>query len=75
MFACRDCGRTAPADPDSGYDADDLCPDCEQAIADDLADELIEWAKGRRTELLDLDTLLDDDDYRYERWAEEHGED
>ena len=59
MFHCKDCGRTAPADPDSGYDADELCPDCRQAE---------EERTGQ-----DLDTLAEDADYRYERWAESLG--
>ena len=25
---CPACGRWGPDDPDSGYSADDLCPDC-----------------------------------------------
>jgi len=27
-MTCPECGCTAPADPQTGYDADDLCPDC-----------------------------------------------
>jgi hypothetical protein len=26
---CRICGRWAAADSETGYDADDVCPDCE----------------------------------------------
>jgi len=31
---CPDCGRWAPADRATGYDADDLCPDCAEGCAD-----------------------------------------
>lgn len=27
-MTCPNCGRWSPADPETGYDADDLCPDC-----------------------------------------------
>ena len=29
MSTCRVCGRWWPADHETGYDADDLCGDCE----------------------------------------------
>lgn len=29
MNTCRECGRTAAADQETGYHADDLCPACE----------------------------------------------
>ena len=27
-MTCTDCGRYAPPDPETGYDADEVCPDC-----------------------------------------------
>jgi hypothetical protein len=61
MFACIGCGRTAAADPETGYDADELCPECREAEVFE-PEELVE--------LEDLDTLEEDADYQYERWRE-----
>ena len=40
---CPNCGRYAPADVAIGYDADELCPECEReredCAADDAADD------------------------------------
>ena len=30
-MTCPTCGAFAPGDPASGYDADELCPSCQQA--------------------------------------------
>lgn len=61
MFVCIGCGRTAAADPDTGYDADSLCPTCRE-------NELFESEED--VELPDRDTLEEDVDYKYERWRE-----
>ena len=42
-MTCKGCARWSPPDPDTGYDADDLCPECEEEwdlgdYADDDAD-------------------------------------
>ena len=29
-MSCPVCGREAPPDPETGYDAADVCPDCAQ---------------------------------------------
>ena len=29
-MTCPSCGRYAPPDPQTGYDVDDLCPECER---------------------------------------------
>ena len=31
MFVCESCGATAPADPETGYDGDNLCSACAEA--------------------------------------------
>lgn len=31
-MTCDHCGTYSPADPDTGYDADALCPECEAMI-------------------------------------------
>jgi hypothetical protein len=42
MECCR-CGLWAPPDPTTGYDADQLCPEC-QAIEDGI--EVMEFEGG-----------------------------
>lgn len=29
-MTCERCGKWAPADPETGYDADGICPECEE---------------------------------------------
>lgn len=29
---CKFCGRYAPPDPETGYDADDCCPECASSL-------------------------------------------
>ena len=42
-MTCPNCGRYAPPDAATGYDADELCPECdrerEECAADDAADD------------------------------------
>lgn len=52
MFVCEGCGRTAPADVQTGYDSDRLCRPCQAA----------------EEELQDRDTLEEDADYQYDSW-------
>lgn len=37
-MTCTNCGRYAPPDPETGYDADDLCPDCRASEEDAVTD-------------------------------------
>jgi hypothetical protein len=32
---CPSCGAWSPPDPETGYDADDLCPDCAEREANE----------------------------------------
>lgn len=36
---CPRCGRWAPPDPETGYDADELCPECKDMFADEHPDD------------------------------------
>ena len=38
MSVCQDCGRYSPPDRETGYDADDLCPDCRDKREQELQD-------------------------------------
>jgi len=38
-MTCPGCGRYAPPDPTTGYDADEFCPECEEQNEKDLADD------------------------------------
>jgi len=44
-MTCPHCGRYGPPDPETGYDADELCPDCKQEEADCASDE--DWDDRR----------------------------
>lgn len=43
MNECLRCGRTAPTDPDTGYSADSMCPDCERADDNDVPETRCYW--------------------------------
>lgn len=36
---CIRCGKFYPADPETGYDVDALCPDCEDVEPEDEPDD------------------------------------
>ena len=36
---CKYCGRFAPADIETGYDADDVCPDCAEESERERGDD------------------------------------
>lgn len=60
---CPNCGRYGAPDPETGYDADELCPDCKElerdAARDDAADSKREEMRDR---LMDLQYREDDSD-------------
>lgn len=38
-MTCPGCGRWAAADPETGYDADDYCPECKRRGLDEEGDD------------------------------------
>jgi len=48
---CPNCGRYAPADAETGYDADELCPDCAACEADCASDD--DWDDRREEQEID----------------------
>lgn len=46
-MTCPNCGCWAPPDPETGYDADDICPSCAELM------EVIEEAFGPEPDAID----------------------
>ncbi len=61
MSECPSCHRHAPPDSETGYDANDFCPDCQHR--EDLNNELCE-DDGRRKTL--AEAWAEEDDARHE---------
>lgn len=58
-MTCPICGRWAPADRDTGYNADDVCPDCVQQL--DAAEVAVTVVRVPVTTVRDDDELDTDD--------------
>lgn len=52
-MTCRECGRLAPPDPETGYDADDLCLWCAKDADTGAIEDGPEW---------DEDTLIQEEE-------------
>jgi hypothetical protein len=49
-MTCQNCGRYAPADAETGYDADELCPECEREKDQCAYDEAADAARAEYEE-------------------------